>query len=428
MTRLRSKPALQHARGRRPAALLGVELHARQPAAADRRVGTSRPSTRSSAATTRGRPGADGVGVREVADRRQGGASGRRRRTTSFQPMCGSLRGPVDRARPCRAAARGRRRRPRRFARTAAACPGRRRAAARAAARQRAGRCRGAASAASPAPAAPTPGSTSRSAPRHPAASAGHARPRRPAARTRRAASAGCRRRGRSASTVLTSRPSCWAARPPAGVGRARPARSASASALNAASTTWWSSPPRPCRWIAIRPRRESESKKWGTRRPGARRPARPRRRQVDAARTPRPPRSTVAWHERLVERRPGVAVAADAGAVAERRVERLAERDRDVLDGVVRVDPQVARADCRSRSISEWKASAVSMWSRKPMPVVTAAVPAPSSAQRAVDLSSRASPLRTVPVRAGRVPGPSARSGARAPPARGRCRPARRA
>ncbi len=47
---------------------------------------------------------------------------------------------------------------------------------------------------------------------------------------------------------------------------------------------------------------------------------------------------------ERLVERDEGVAVARDARLVAERLADRLAEHDRDVLDGVVRVDVGVAR------------------------------------------------------------------------------------
>ena len=46
---------------------------------------------------------------------------------------------------------------------------------------------------------------------------------------------------------------------------------------------------------------------------------------------------------QRLVERHVGVAVARDALLVAERLGQRLAERDADVLDGVVRVDVQVA-------------------------------------------------------------------------------------
>ena len=46
---------------------------------------------------------------------------------------------------------------------------------------------------------------------------------------------------------------------------------------------------------------------------------------------------------QRLVERHVGMAVAAHAGLVADRLGDRLAERDADVLDRVVRVDVQVA-------------------------------------------------------------------------------------
>src|SRR5258706_10837182 len=46
---------------------------------------------------------------------------------------------------------------------------------------------------------------------------------------------------------------------------------------------------------------------------------------------------------QRLVERHVGMAEAPDAGFVADRLGEGLAERDADVLDGVVRVDVQVA-------------------------------------------------------------------------------------
>ena len=46
---------------------------------------------------------------------------------------------------------------------------------------------------------------------------------------------------------------------------------------------------------------------------------------------------------ERLVQRDEGVAVAADADLVAERFAQCLAEADRGVLDGVVRVDVDVA-------------------------------------------------------------------------------------
>ena len=50
------------------------------------------------------------------------------------------------------------------------------------------------------------------------------------------------------------------------------------------------------------------------------------------------------ARHERLVERHRRLAEAPDAGLVAERLAKRLAERQPDVLDGVVVVDVEVAR------------------------------------------------------------------------------------
>jgi hypothetical protein len=53
-------------------------------------------------------------------------------------------------------------------------------------------------------------------------------------------------------------------------------------------------------------------------------------------------------------------------------------ERDADVLDGVVRVDVQVALAST-SRSISPWRAIWSSMWSRKGTPVASFARPVPS-------------------------------------------------
>ena len=49
--------------------------------------------------------------------------------------------------------------------------------------------------------------------------------------------------------------------------------------------------------------------------------------------------------HERLVERHEGVAEARDARLVAERLLDRLAEDDADVFDGVVHVDLGVAAA-----------------------------------------------------------------------------------
>ena len=52
---------------------------------------------------------------------------------------------------------------------------------------------------------------------------------------------------------------------------------------------------------------------------------------------------SIAARSARLVHRHDGVAVAGDAGAVAERLVDRLAEHDPDVLDRVVRPGLEVA-------------------------------------------------------------------------------------
>ena len=137
------------------------------------------------------------------------------------------------------------------------------------------------------------------------------------------------------------ARPWWTAGRRGAGSG-AQAARSASASALNAASTTWWSSSPSAVRCRLTRPARANESSRCGHRlavTPPTGWPVSSR----SMADTPRPPRSTTQTRERLVERRRGVAEAADAGAVAERAVERLAERDAGVLDGVVLVDLEVA-------------------------------------------------------------------------------------
>ena len=61
-----------------------------------------------------------------------------------------------------------------------------------------------------------------------------------------------------------------------------------------------------------------------------------------------RPDRSSDDLDERLVEREQPAGEAPDAGLVAERLRERLTERDRDVLDGVVGVDVQVARRRAR--------------------------------------------------------------------------------
>ena len=85
---------------------------------------------------------------------------------------------------------------------------------------------------------------------------------------------------------------------------------------------------------------------------------------------------------QRLVERRVGMGEALDAAPFAQRLVERLAERQRGVLDGVVVVDLEIA-LQLRSRSKRPCLASAVSMWSRKPRPVATSARPVPSRFER---------------------------------------------
>ena len=341
MIRLRSKPRLQHppAGG---AALLGVELHARHPA------GGHRAGHRAAVDVGLGRDdggvaGGNGVGVREVADRRQRGTErARRLRRRRRSSPCAAAARPSRSARPCRAAGRGRRRRPRRFARTAAACPGRRRAA-RARSRSasampvRASVCIAGA-------AAPTPGSTTRSAPATRSASAvtsTSAPSRSNAARSERRLPAPW---SISVTRGVKPRPSCWAAPRPRRVSVAHASRSARASALNAASTTWWSSSPEPSRWIAIRPLRDRESAKWGIRVAGSSPSDGPRSAEVDA-REPAAAQIDRGVHEGLVQRRAGVAVAGDALAIAERGVQRPAEHDGDVLDGVVCVHPQVAGA-----------------------------------------------------------------------------------
>ena len=75
-----------------------------------------------------------------------------------------------------------------------------------------------------------------------------------------------------------------------------------------------------------------------------------------------RPQKSTAHGHQRLVHRQRRRAVAHDAGAVAERLLERAAEHQPDVLDGVVGVDLDVAaRRDRRGRT-APWRANASSM------------------------------------------------------------------
>ena len=61
--------------------------------------------------------------------------------------------------------------------------------------------------------------------------------------------------------------------------------------------------------------------------------------------------------------------IARDAALVAERLAQRLAERERAVLDGVVLVD--LAGRPCRSvKAKPPCLATCSSMWSKKPMPV----------------------------------------------------------
>jgi hypothetical protein len=63
---------------------------------------------------------------------------------------------------------------------------------------------------------------------------------------------------------------------------------------------------------------------------------------------------------------------------------QRLAERDADILDRVVRVDMQVAVAWI-SRSIRPWREICSSMWSRKGTPVAKLPLPLPSRFRRTV-------------------------------------------
>ena len=81
---------------------------------------------------------------------------------------------------------------------------------------------------------------------------------------------------------------------------------------------------------------------------------------------------------QRLVHRQMHVGIAGDAAHVAERLLDGLAERDADILGGVVVVDMQVARG-LDVMSIREWRASRSSMWSRKPIPVAIDGAPLPS-------------------------------------------------
>ena len=91
-----------------------------------------------------------------------------------------------------------------------------------------------------------------------------------------------------------------------------------------------------------------------------------------------------------------GLAEAADAALVAQRLGDGAAEHDADILGGMMEVDVQVALG-AHVRSNSPWRARAVSMWSRKPIPVAISARPDPSrsSVRRDVGLVSEVERVR---------------------------------
>ena len=148
---------------------------------------------------------------------------------------------------------------------------------------------------------------------------------------------------------------------------RATASRSARASALNCASTMWCGSRPdstRMWRQIAAWARDRLEHV------PGQRADVGAADHDVllavglagvDAVRPPG--HVDRALHQRLVERHERVTEPPDPGLVAQCLAQRLAEHDRDVLDGVVGVDVDVA-VGLDVRSNRPCRASAVSMWS----------------------------------------------------------------
>ena len=158
-------------------------------------------------------------------------------------------------------------------------------------------------------------------------------------------------------------------------------ARSARANALNEASTMWCALVPASTRTCSgelggVRHRAEELLGQVGVEvAPRARRgkspskarerPARRRRSRSDARASSI---GTTAWPKRRMP-----------GAVAERLVERLAERDarcpRPCGAGRSRGRPP----RCTSRSRPPWRATASSRWSKKPTPVVRSPAPAPS-------------------------------------------------
>ncbi len=119
--------------------------------------------------------------------------------------------------------------------------------------------------------------------------------------------------------------------------------RSARASALNIASMMWWAFvPASTVTWrvslaFAATARKNSSASSWSKLpiAPGGRR--RVEREQAAAGDIDRGRRP------RLVHRHGRLSVADDPGAVAERLIERLADADADVLDGVVGAGLQIA-------------------------------------------------------------------------------------
>ena len=92
---------------------------------------------------------------------------------------------------------------------------------------------------------------------------------------------------------------------------------------------------------------------------------------------------------ERFVHRHHEVAGAVDAAAVAERLRDRLAERDADVLDGVVLIDVEVA-GGLQRRSKPPCRVTSSSMWSKNRMPVETSYRPLAVERQASARSASR--------------------------------------
>ena len=267
-------------------------------------------------------------------------------KATSFQPMCGTFSPGACSATTAAGqqpqpaiAARARWRR-----RTAAACPGTGRGPAspppRARPRARRGRAR--ASRASRPAKAPTPGTTSPSAARSASWSAVSAA-RAPTCSSAFSTRGGCPCRNRRSPIVVTVSVPLVEGTPVSVGSMATAARSARAKALNAASIMWWALVPastltcRVMRAALATARKNSSASSWS-------KPPVAARRQVGVEVAVRAPGDVDrAGRARLVHRHRRGAVADDPGAVAQRPVERLAEDDPGVLDGVVRAGLQVA-------------------------------------------------------------------------------------